>query len=335
MPTKGRGRFINELQAIMEKAFPILPNFIVVGANKGGTTSIYHYLKQHPEVYLSPVKEPHYFSTDIDVNLFKREFAQNKLQDVEKYVEGDMKQEFHAAFIRDEMLYRKLFKNVKHEKAIGELSTSYLYSSTAAAEIKKLIPECKIIICLRNPIQRAFSHYRMNLWTGNNNEFDFLKALKNDFDHDPKVWGNAHLYTEIGMYYKQVKRYIDLFGSANVKVIFTEDMKRDAAAVVRELYQFIGVDSTFVPDTSTQYNEVFTPKYKNLTWLLNKSGIRPLVKRLSPAGFKKMVVRVFYKGKNEKGEIPPAAKAFLIDKLETDIQQLGLLLNKDLSNWLK
>jgi len=319
----------------MSSSNSILPNFIVVGANKGGTTSIYHYLKQHPEVYLSPVKEPHFFSSDIDVNLFKREFAQNKLQDIEKYVNGDMQQEFHAAFIRDETQYRKLFKLVKNEKAIGELSTSYLYSKTAASEIIKLIPKCKIIICLRNPIERAFSHYRMNLWTGNSNEFDFLKALEDDFDHDPKVWGNAHLYTEIGMYYEQVKRYLDLFDKEHVKIIFTEDMKRDAAGVIRELYEFIGVTSDFTPDTSTQYNEVFTPKYKNLTWVLNKSGIRPLMKKFSPSFIKKMVVKMFYKGKSDKGEIATAAKAFLVRKLEQDVKQLGLLLNKDLSNWLK
>ena len=319
----------------MQDNTSILPNFIVVGANKGGTTSIYHYLRQHPEVYLSPVKEPHYFSKDIDVDLFKREFAQNKLQDIEKYVNGDMSEEYHAAFIRDETQYRKLFKNVKGEKAIGELSTSYLYSTVAASEIKKLVPNCKIIICLRNPIDRAYSHYRMNLWTGNSNEFDFHKALLDDFNHDPKVWGNAHLYTEIGMYYQQVKRYLDAFGAENVKIIFTEDMKKNASGVIKELYNFIGVDSRFVADTSKQYNEVYTPKYKNLTWFLNKSGIRPLMKKFSPRFIKNIIVKALYKGKSDKGEIPAAAKQFLKEKLQADVTQLGVLLNKDLSNWLK
>ena len=187
----------------MENYKTILPTFIVVGANKGGTTSIYHYLKQHILVYLAPVKEPHFFSKDIDVNLFKREFAQNKLQDIDKYVNGEMKEEFHAAFIRDVEQYKKLFSKVQDQKAVGELSTSYLFSEVAAKEIKALIPDCKIIICLRNPFERAYSHYRMNLWTGNSNEFDFYKALVEDYDHKPKVWGIAPLYTEIGLYYQQ------------------------------------------------------------------------------------------------------------------------------------
>ena len=211
----------------MENYKTILPTFIVVGANKGGTTSIYHYLKQHKQVYLSPVKEPHFFSKDIDVNLFKREFAQNKLQDIDKYVNGEMKEEFHAAFIRDVEQYKKLFSKVQDQKAVGELSTSYLFSEVAAKEIKALIPDCKIIICLRNPFDRAYSHYRMNLWTGNSNEFDFYKALVEDYDYKPKVWGNAHLYTEIGLYYQQVKRYLDLFGKDNVCLLYTSPSPRD------------------------------------------------------------------------------------------------------------
>lgn len=95
-----------------------LPNFIVVGANKGGTTSLYHYLKQHPEVYLSPIKEPHYFSKDIDTSLFLKSFANNKLQDIEGYVNGEMDVEYHAAFVRSWEQYQLLFKNIQAQKQL-------------------------------------------------------------------------------------------------------------------------------------------------------------------------------------------------------------------------
>ena len=137
------------------------------------------------------------------------------------------------------------------------------------------------------------------------------------------------------MYYEQVKRYIEVFGKNNVKIIFTEDMKKNASAVIREVYEFIGVDAAFVADTSKQYNEVYTPKYKNLTWFLNKTGIRPIMKKFSPRVVKNMIVKMLYKGKSDKGEIPVEAKTFLKEKLSGDIQQLSILLNKDLSNWLK
>lgn len=319
----------------MEEQHRKLPTFIVVGANKGGTTSIYHYLKQHPEVFLSPIKEPHYFSRDIDVREFKKEFAHNKLQDIGKYVSGDMQQEYHAAFIRDEAHYRSLFRKVRNEQAIGELSTSYLYSAVAATEIRSMIPDCRIIICLRNPIERAYSHYRMNLWTGNSNEFDFYKALLEDYQHQPKVWGNAHLYIEIGMYYEQVKRYLDAFGRDKVKIIFSEDLKSNTEAVIRDLYAFIGVNPDFNPDITTRYNEVYTPKYKNLTWLLNKTGIRPVMKRISPTFMKKAVVRLLYKGKADKGQMSTEARAFLLEKLSPDVHALSELLQTDLTGWLK
>ncbi len=311
------------------------PNFIVVGANKGGTTSLYHYLKQHPEIYLSPIKEPHYFSKDIDTGLFHKSFASNKLQDIDGYVHGSMDVEYHAAFVRNWEHYTLLFKNCKGQKAIGELSTSYLYSSVAAYEIKKALGDIKIIIALRNPVQRAFSHYRMNLYTGNSNIFNFMQALQEDQKHEPKVWGNANLYLELGLYYAQVKRYLDTFSPGNVKIIFSEDLRNNSKHVIHELYTFIGADPEFVPDTSIQYNEVYTPRYKNLTWILNTLGIRPLMKRISGSGIKKMTVKMLYKDKAEKGTISQEEKTFLINYYKEDTEKLSALLKKDLSHWMR
>lgn len=311
-----------------------LPDFIVVGANKGGTTSLYHYLKQHPDVYLSPIKEPHFFSKDIDTALFSKAFAQNKLQDIDAYVHGDMTTEYHAAFVREWEHYRLLFKNAMNEKALGELSTSYLYSEVAAKEIYKALGKIKIIIALRNPVQRAFSHYRMNLYTGNSNIFNFSEALQEDLNHIPKVWGNANLYLELGLYYEQVKRYLDTFSSENVKIIFTEDLKTNTQSVITDLYSFIGVDYSFKPDTSVRYNEVYTPKYKNLTWLLNASGIRPFAKKISSGRLKEIAIKLLYRNKEDKSQMTLEEKKFLVNFYKEDVQKLSQLLNKDLSHWM-
>ena len=312
-----------------------LPNFLVVGANKGGTTSLYHYLKQHPEVFLSPLKEPHYFSSDIQPENFSKAFAHNKLRDIEAYVNGPMDQDFHAGFVREWEHYCKLFKHAGDAKAIGELSTSYLYSTEAAANIREQLGDIKIIICLRDPIEMAYSHYRMNLWTGNSKAATFKEALQEDAAHEPKVWGNAHLYVEIGKYYEQVRRYYDHFSPDNIKIIFSEDLRHDTTRVVRELYAFIGVNPDFQPDTSQRYNEVFTPKFKALTWFLNKSGIRPLIKRISGEGMKKAVVRLLFKGKDDKGGITTEERAMLHSIYSNDIRRLEELLHQDLSAWLQ
>lgn len=312
-----------------------LPNFLVVGANKGGTTSLFHYLKQHPEVYLSPLKEPHYFSKDIDPSKFSKAFAHNKLKDIATYVNGPLTSDYHAGFVQEWDHYCKLFKHAGNAKAIGELSTSYLFSTVAAREIRETLGDIKIIICLRNPIERAYSHYRMNLWTGNSKAPNFMQALREDQAHEPKVWGNAHLYIEIGMYYEQVRRYYDHFSAGNIKVIFSSDLRKDTLKVVQELYAFLGVDAKFEPDISERFNEVFTPKFKGLTWFLNKSGIRPLMKRITGGGFKKAVVKLMFKGKDEKGEITAEERAYLIDIYREDIQKLSLLLHRDLNSWLE
>lgn len=312
-----------------------LPTFLVVGANKAGTTSLFHYLKQHPEVYLSPLKEPHYFSNDIEPAAFSKSFAQNKLQDIGTYVEGEMP-EYHAGFVREWDHYIKLFKHAgPHHKAIGELSTSYLYSRTAAANIHDKLGDIKIVMCLRDPVARAYSHYRMNLWTGNSKAATFMQALREDEQHEPKVWGNAHLYVEIGKYYEQVKRYYDHFPSENICIILSGDLKHNTKAVVRKLYQFIGVDPTFEPDTSQRFNEVFTPKYKQLTWFLNKTGIRPLIKRLSGEGVKKAIVKVMFKDKSDKGSISREESSYLHRIYDEDINKLEGLTGLDLSQWKK
>ena len=110
----------------------IWPNFLIVGAQKSGTTSLFHYLRRHPKIFLSPIKEPAYFSKYRGSVPFK-----NKKPTKEQYLE--------------------LFQNVKDESAIGEVSTPYLFDQDSATNIYKTIPNAKIIIILRDPTERAYS----------------------------------------------------------------------------------------------------------------------------------------------------------------------------------
>lgn len=196
-----------------------LPNFFVVGAAKAGTTSVYNYLSRHPEVYMSPVKEPHYFASDMNTEHFRDNYKPVMNKDLTTYLEGDLKEPVFQAYIREWSQYVKLFKNVKNEKAIGEVSNSYLYSATAAKNIHDKIPDAKIIIILRNPVDRAFSHFIMDLRTGYS-EPPFMDAMKKDMALPLKGWGVSNLYVEIGLYYEQVKRYMELFPPGNFTLFF-------------------------------------------------------------------------------------------------------------------
>src|SRR3954462_6473419 len=123
-----------------------LPNFFVVGAAKSGTTSLYEYLKLHPEVYMAPIKETHHFSTDIDNTKFRANYARSLNKDLSKFLESDMEEGIFHAFVKDWDEYSQLFKRVNGEKAIGEVTNSYLYSHEAAQNIFKKFPQAKIVI---------------------------------------------------------------------------------------------------------------------------------------------------------------------------------------------
>jgi hypothetical protein len=148
---------------------PILPNFFIVGAPKAGTTSLYHYLDQHPDIYMSPVKEPNYFAEEVrlrNISAEWQEWAHREQNSLRAYLSGPMHEKKFGGIVASWSDYLKLFKNVKDEKAIGEASVCYLWSKTAARSIASATPHAKIVMVLRNPVDRAFSQYKQALASG-------------------------------------------------------------------------------------------------------------------------------------------------------------------------
>ncbi|MBK9638978.1 MAG: sulfotransferase [Bacteroidetes bacterium] len=175
------------------------PNFFIVGAAKAGTTSLYQYLSQHPEVYMSPIKEPNYFSTEIKFEEVRTEVKERiRLLKINSFLKGNMRKPIHRAFINDIKQYESLFRFVGNQKAIGEASASYLYSPYAAKAIQEYNSEAKIIIILRNPIQRIYSHYLMDRRMGITN-LPFEEALEAEKSYQPRQWSYI-LYLELGEY---------------------------------------------------------------------------------------------------------------------------------------
>ena len=312
-----------------------LPNFFVVGAVKAGTTSLYYYFKQHPEIYMSPIKEPHYFSKDIDINSFREDYKKIAIINIQKYFSQPKLTELQVAFIRDFEHYKQLFREVKNEKAIGEISNSYLYSKVAAQEIRKTIPDAKIIMILRDPVERAFSHYLMNLRDGLTSETDFVSEVINDFKKNPKGWGISHLYIELGLYYNQVKRYLETFPEKNVKIILYDDYKENPLKTLNEIWDFLEVSKDVEPDMSKRYNTAAIPKYPRLNTIARKfytilTPILPLDTREKMKNYYKKITM-----KPEKRKLLDSERRILLEYFEEDIKKLSKLINRDLSNWLK
>ncbi len=216
-------------------------NLFIVGAAKAGTTSIYDILNSSNEVRMCRIKELHFFSNDIIFSDFRLSYR-NKYSKKKKDQKLNTNKEYHDIYGLTADEYDKLFNGLDNFKYRGEASTSYLYSQSAAANIKKYNPQSKIIIVLRSPFQRAYSHYKMNRMTGDDLNMTFSEALKSDFRSKSKGWGISHLYVELSLYYFQVKRYLDLFGSKNVLILRFDDIKTNQASVIKQLNNFLGVN---------------------------------------------------------------------------------------------
>ncbi len=305
------------------------PNFFIVGAARCGTTSLYNYLKQHPQIYMSPIKEPHFFSTDFEIEKMDPVYLKNKIIDFEKYFSKKPLEERHIAHIKEERYYYKLFEDVKNEIAVGEASTGYLYSKVAAKNIRDKIPNAKIIIILRNPIERAYSHYLMDLNKGIISG-EFLKEVIRDYEKPIKGWGITHLYIDLGLYYEQVKRYLDIFPVEQVKIILFEDLKNNFQKVFSEICNFLEVKVINL-DTHKKYNVSIFPKYPKLNKILKRFYLAGIFSKILPYSFKVQVKNVLYNRKISSLKINE--KKFLLDIFYEDIKKLEDLIQKDLSNW--
>lgn len=310
-----------------------LPNFFIVGAAKAGTTALQQYLGQHPDVYFSPIKETHFFSTDIDPAKFRQDFRKAAEFDVAAYLDSDMGHPVHQAFVQDENQYLKLFKGADSKTAVGEAAVSYLWSKKAAANIRTAIPGARIILILRNPVDRAFSHYLMDLLMGGITD-PFVEAVKKDLSQAVQGWGITNLYVELGLYCEQVSRYLDQFPREQVRVIFYEDYKTAPKDTLRALFRFLGLDEEAVNlDVSMSYNQSQLPRFRVLTSLSKQKKLRAGLLKLLPSALQKKLKTHLYTTKGLP-RLTLSDREWMLPHFQEDIKKLSVLLEHDLSHWL-
>lgn len=296
----------------------MLPNFLIVGAAKCGTTSLYKYLEKHPNIFLSNPKEPKYLTSNLLDNHFTGK--------------GDDVVESNIIKSLDE--YKKLFSKAEDEIAIGEASadTLYYYKNTIPRIKETCGDDTKIIIILRNPIDRAFSAYT-HLRRDFRETLSFTDAL---LIEDKRIEENYEFlwhYKKVGLYYKQVKAFKENF--SNVKVILLDEIKKDSNKVIKDVLNFLNVNSDIKLENDKVYNPSGIPKnnlYKRLHE--NKSFIKQVVKVLFP---QKMINDAMTKLKfsNLRSvKIDDKNKKELLNYYIEDVNKLSKLINKDLYCWL-
>lgn len=227
----------------------IMPNFLIIGAAKAGTSSLYEYLKQHPQIWMSPVKETNFFAFEGETLDFRGPGDQDWISS------------FSITKIED---YLNLFQGAENKIAIGEASPLYLYSPKAPERIRHYIPETKLIAILRNPVERAYSQFLMFLRDGREPLYDFAEAIEQEETRILNNWEWAWQYIRVGFYSVQLQRYFDTFDRSQIRVYLFDDFKTSPNSILQDIFQFLGVDNSFIPDMSIKHNVSLIAKHPKL-----------------------------------------------------------------------
>lgn len=287
-------------------------NFIGIGAARASTTWIYECLKEHPEICFSQKKETYFFDND-------------------------------SEYRKGMSYYCSLFEKCQENKIKGEYCATYLSNSKAAQRIKKYFPDVKIIVCLRDPVKRAYSHYLYDK-AEKRIDFDFSSALKKD-----------KKYINYGLYYANLIPYFKNFPKNNILIMIYEDIKKNPQRFISRVYDFLNVDSEYIPSSlgkkvnPTTEKAFFIPS-------LNVKSVRKTTDKFKSYSLGKLIINFlkFFKvnrisnyilRKNVKGHLKRQAvkmpeinkndRKYLIKIFSPDIAKLEKLIGKKLDCWDK
>ena len=277
------------------------PNFFIVGGAKCATTNISYYLNDHPDIFIPKLNEPYYYCKfDVPKN-FKRE-----------------------SMITDKKKYLNLFKNAIHEKAIGEATPVYLQCPNAAKEIKKDFPDSKIIISIRNPIDKAhssyFSYKFMNLDNRTFSEkINFYEKTLLDDEFD------LFNFIEDGFFSKHIKRFQKVFPPEKIKIIFFEDYIKNISAHINSILNFLEIEKPFTL-TNKPKNSFRVPKNQLSQYLLNNKTFRNISTKLIPTLTRDKIGEKFF--------VKQSTKPSMLDEDRERLKKIFLNEYSDLKNLL-
>lgn len=293
------------------------PEFYVVGAAKSGTTSLWYYLLQHPQLFLvayERYKELGFFASDHGID--------------------------------SEEDYKLFFEEATEKQLIGEVCNSYLTDKESPALIKQQVPNARIIIVLRNPIDRAFSLFNWMKTEGYENISTFEEALNNeekrskdDSFRQNNPHGNAwhYKYFESGLYYGQVKRYLDVFGKDNCLILLFDDLKQDPVGISQKCYEFLGVDAGFSPTTGV-LNEAREPGSQKLQYLIRHVIPKYRDKLRLPKGMLGAVPGKILKMNQKKStqrKLDNQTRKILARRYAEDVKATAELIHRNLDHWIE
>ena len=310
------------------------PNFFIIGATKAGTTSLYFYLKQHPDIFMpSSHKEPHFFAFEPDT--FK---PGSRVMSIRNGRAHEL-----SYVITNREAYLHLFGDATRERALGEASAMYIYLPGTAERIKAAVPNAKLIVMLRNPIDRAYSAYLHFIRDNAEPCQTFSEALEAEPRRIAEGWGPLYHYQNMGFYHRQLSSFFEHFSREQLHIIFYEDFQHSPHQVIQDVFRFLGVDSSFEADITMRYNATGIPQNKVLheirQFLQHPNRLKARAKQLLPPelrlALKRNIVARIETKNLKKPPLSEAAKDRLITVYRDDILALQDTLGRDLTHWLQ
>ena len=305
-----------------------LPNFILAGPPKAGTTSLHQYLRQHPQVYMNPIKEPTFFGvTDLRTRDDYRTTVEREREPLQAYLAGPQLQpaQFWVTEWDD---YVKMFRNVRDQIAIGEGSVSYFWMPSAARAMRSKLPDTRLIFLLRDPADRLVAWYMMNLRREPRLTFRdwFARTTNGGPERGPAV--------EAGRFATHLQRFFEIFPREQIRVYLYDSLRADTQAVLRDLLTFLGVDPHQPIDTSSRYMESVVPRFPVVERLRRQilRGTSPIAWLPAPA--RRAVRGLLYR---RRASFPwnPADRRMAVDYYRDEILRTADLIGRDLSAWLR
>ena len=302
------------------------PNFFLVGGPKCGTTAMYEYLRQHPQIFMPEDKEPHFFDPDFQLPTM-------------------------AAKYYDLQSYLSLFKGAEGYEWIGEASVWYLYSEVAARNIYRFNPEAKIIVMLRSPLEMMHSLYDQQVISENEDLPTFEAAIAAEVERKqgkripPQANVKKLFYRDAARFSQQVRRYFDTFSRQNTHVIIYDDFRADTAKAYRDTLAFLGVDTGFQPEFAVvnANKRITSPLIRRVRRFLIKPPawfppeLVPKAMTFIPSTIANSVKDRLYAISTEqvtRQPMSPALRAQLQEEFRPEVEQLSALVGRDLTHWL-
>ena len=305
-----------------------LPNFIVAGVAKSGTTSLHHYLRQHRQVYMNPIKEPTFFGSD---DLRGREgflpTIERERAALRVYLDGPQLEP--AQYLVTEWDdYVRLFRNVRDQTAIGEASVSYFWLPSAAGGIRSRLPDVRLIFVLRDPADRLFSWYLMTFRHHPGLTFRawFVKEMNGGRDYGPAV--------DAGRFATHLQRFFAVFPRDRVRIYLYETLRADARGTLRDIFAFLGVDPDQPVDVSRRQNETVVPRFPALDRVRRRVVGNASLTWWLP-GSVRGALRGLYHRRRASFAMDPDDRRMVIDHYRGEILRTADLIGRDLSSWLR